>query len=531
MIQVATLREIERVRRSRNHRRSSDVMRASDLGWGSFGWGGAQVARRVFYNPHVPLQNKCDIGYWHADDIIASVGSSVNSWAPRFGSYTLGDTLSPPTLESWGGWQGGKCVYFDGSLTQYLKNASMSSIMNGEDQPITVAMEVVQTPTAAAAQTMLGWGSATSSSNKNVFYNGAAPHSFRQQRNTTIVTDFTSQADTNRRVIIWRDNGTTQRLHVDDGTDPTGAVDVGALSLIDVFMIGAQQHSSGIVNPSTFQIKWLWMSTQDLDATDRAYLYDLAAGNYRDGVLFADSQPYDLLIWTGQSNVQTHQVTGTPVGFPRSDVRNWVNSLNNWVYESQALESLSSKDVSGTSYYGPWLEGSATVKDTRSTTPMLSIMVGKGATLLGNWLETTIGANVVWPTLNAATRGAKVRMGGNPTNVHYIFIQGEADAQVSNVATYYESQLTQMASEQRAHHGAGMHVHILELHSGMSGTPYGADVRAAQSAFVAADANASLITISDLATGTYMQGDVVHYNAAGVAEIASRMATSILAHS
>lgn len=236
-------------------------------------------------------------------------------------------------------------------------------------------------------------------------------------------------------------------------------------------------------------------------------------------------RPATLLIWAGQSNVQTHGVTGELPGFPRKDIPSWTVSLNNWVYSSADIEPLGPRTVDGAKRWGPWAEGSASVKDATGG-PVLSVMVGKGATHLGSWLSTT-GPGELYQELKAASESAKEAFGGD-FRTHLIWIQGESDSQVEFADTYYRQQLELLVSEQRALHGADLRIHVIELHPGMARTPSGDAVRGAQVEFTEADPLAELVPVADLDPDANFQSDGVHYNAAGVSEVAARVAASII---
>jgi hypothetical protein len=472
-----------------------------------------------------PFPEKWDIGLWYADDQPGAIGADVASVVPRIGNYTLTAPANAPSLETWPGSTGGKAIFFDSANSECLQSAAAGAAFAGEDNPLTIFMVLQEVPNGGAAQTIVGYSSNLSTTPRVVLFHGNG-NSYRiQKQSTTGVFSFVPHSLP--RMIRMRETGIAQSFAVDDFADPTtAAVNVGSQATTHL-TVGAQQNGGSIVNFSRYYLKVLGLSTQSFSAEEEAYCYDLWAGNLADGIIYGPTVDVDVLHWGGQSNVQTYNVTGALAGFPRSDIRNWIESNDNYVYVSTALESLGPKDVAGTLYYGPWVEGSAAAQATLSR-PMLVTMIGDGGTGIATWLSNmgTPFQNLYWQWRQLA-RKAQVRFGGNQHR-QTIWVQGESDAQSAPAAAAYEANLGTLATQQRALWDASMPIHILELNNNFTGLSERATVRAAQASYVAGDAHAYLIDVDGMSGGT-IQGDNLHYNEAGVAEIAALCAPSIVA--
>lgn len=238
---------------------------------------------------------------------------------------------------------------------------------------------------------------------------------------------------------------------------------------------------------------------------------------------------YDTVILAGQSNALGNALLAdlsAPHNAADSSVLMWNSS--NPQYRSRAWEDLAPVYSSNACGYGCEV---SLMRDLAADAGWPSPAVYKcamGSTNLAvDWAPTT------GPRWNEmvdvyARAVAALPNAGDTFNVRsFVWIQGESDCIVEAHSLAYQANLTAFIAAVRAWLGKPALPFWLVRLSATLGPPFGtyvANVITAQNAVAAADANVHII-----APPSPLQGDVIHYTAAGLVSIGQTLAASIIA--
>jgi len=236
---------------------------------------------------------------------------------------------------------------------------------------------------------------------------------------------------------------------------------------------------------------------------------------------------YDTVILAGQSNARGTallSMLASPYETPYPGVRLYDSTP--FYHRSREWGDLGPVTSSANYGYGCELSLGRDL-DADAGWPNVAIYkCAEGSTsLTSDWAPATVGQN--WDELTDvyARAVACLPNAGDSLNVRaFIWIQGESDTVVEAHSLAYEANLTAFIAAVRAEFGAGLPFWIVRLTTPNPFGAYEANVIAAQNAVAAADGKVHIV-----APPSPLQGDGVHFTAAGLVAIGQTLAASIIA--
>lgn len=236
---------------------------------------------------------------------------------------------------------------------------------------------------------------------------------------------------------------------------------------------------------------------------------------------------YDTVILAGQSNARGNALLSS-LASPYEESYPGVRLYDSTPIYHRSREWGDLAPVTSSAGYGFGCELSmGRVLDADAGWPNVAIYkCAEGSTsLVSDWAPATVGQN--WDELTDvyARAVACLPNAGDSLNVRaFVWIQGESDCTVEATSLAYEANLTAFIAAVRTHFGAGLPFWIVRLTTPNAFGPYEDNVIAAQNAVAAADPDVHIV-----APPSPLQGDGVHFTAAGLVAIGQTLAASIIA--
>ncbi len=294
-------------------------------------------------------------------------------------------------------------------------------------------------------------------------------------------------------------------------------------------------------------ISWLWNFGDDETSVSENPTHSFAAGgNYTVTLTVRDNngqtgttaeeievEPPALIAWLGQSNCGDNTDyeqgdSGLLLGLTYANVfitsKYGISDPIVWNVD-RARETLRPSAAGGSPNMGATLAGGRLLYERTAVTEIVQFAVS--STEVSEWLPGSglpanpVGADDLYDQSVDYIRAAEAASGTTLTGI--IWIQGENDAIAANDAAAYQSRLTTLMTAYRAEFSADLPVVIVRLNSSAA-ADYVTEVRAAQTAFVAADAGRSaLVNVDDLPLI-----DAFHYGPAAITTLGNRCASKML---
>lgn len=401
---------------------------------------------------------------------------------------------------------------------------SLRALFTTIPQPFTVA--VVLTVDRTTSQVV--FDSANATTNAFLWVNGGAPSRFEMRAGATLTGTVTTVAMATKYLAVAEFNGASSKLWINGTLEASG--NAGTNGLADGFTLGASRTATP-GTPLDGRVPFCAVVPRVLTADERNAIGKYVAQWYGITVAGAAVPPgysaitaaptWDIVLVAGQSNASGDSdggalsaQSGYATQYPIPHIYNVNGSAAGPTFTKEQATDIYSAEIAIARRAIEAERRVALVKVSQGSTHLAA---GAGS----DWSPSSVGE--LYDTLIArvgvlTATITRYRIAG------MLWIQGEADATVEAEANAYQANLADLFANLRTDLVApSLRAGVVRLHQDWDGTSYTlayfATTRAAQTAFVAADGNATLIDQDTqdliLIANGYLVDDAIHLGAPG----------------
>ena len=239
----------------------------------------------------------------------------------------------------------------------------------------------------------------------------------------------------------------------------------------------------------------------------------------------AKAEIVDVFFLAGQSNASGRVSTGYSVDPRDAEIRYYYRTDGPSTSEANSGGAFSGLGPLASGYYGPEISMGRSLLDLGYNVAIVKVSDG-GTNLSSNWNSTSNGNWwSIWKTNTSNALAALAASGHTVRLQGFFWMQGETDAESSTRAAAYPANFTHLVNNVSVHlSGLGYDASGMGFVTGLVRSAHGdyaEQIRDAQKSVMDAAPRGAWFDTNDLGTS-----DNLHYNAAGVATLGARFAST-----